>query len=197
MKTLNLEGTLRNESGKKSSLNLRATGWIPCELYGINGNTHFSVYYADFKPLVYSPDTFRVTLNIDGKKSDAIMREIQFHPLSDDITHVDFMEIDESKAFRINLPINFTGVSIGVKEGGKLVKKLRKLSVKGFAKDMPDVIDVDISHLALGKSIKVSDVKVTNLEIINAMSNPVATIDVPRGVKDAAAAAAAATPGKK
>lgn len=195
MKSITIEGQKRDTSGKVANNALRNEGLVPCELYGKSGNIHFAVFTGDLKDLVYSPDTFRIALKIDGAQVEAVMKEVQFHPLSDEILHIDFHEIDDEKQIKIELPIHFVGVAAGVREGGKLVKKLRSLKVKGFPKDMPDAIEVDVTSLGLGKSIKVKELQVSNLEVINADSIPVATVDVPRGLKGKTEEAAAT--GKK
>lgn len=198
MKTFSISGQRREKLGKTSASHYRNEGYVPCELYGQNGNIHFSVYISDFQELVYTPDTYRVQLNIDGEQYDTVMKEIQFHPLSDVITHVDFYQIDENKPMKLELPIRFIGTAAGAREGGKFVKKLRSLKVKGFAKDMPDAIEIDIADLGLGKSIKVRDIVPANgVEIINAPAIPVATVEVPRGMRGKINEEAADTKGKK
>jgi len=196
MKSINISGHKREGSGKAIAGRLRSEGLVPCELYGKSGNIHFNVFVNDFKPLVYSPETHFVDLNIDGQHFSAVMKEVQFHPVSDEIVHVDFHEFDLDKKIKLELPINFIGVPAGVREGGKLTRKLRKLSVKGYPKDMPDSIDIDVTALALGKSIKVKDLSAGKLEILNAVSIPVAMVDSPRSLKgkegEAAAPGAAA-----
>jgi len=183
MKSISITGHLREGKGKAIAGRMRAEGYIPCELYGKSGNVHFQVFVNDFKQLVYSPDVNIIDLEIDGKHYNALKKEVQFHPVSDEILHVDFHEFDDDKQVKLELPIKFVGVASGVREGGKLVKKLRTLKVKGFPKDMPDAIEVEISSLGLGKSIKVKDVSAGKLEIMNALSIPIATVDVPRDVK--------------
>jgi large subunit ribosomal protein L25 len=197
MKSINISGHIREGRGKATAGQLRAEGYVPCELYGKSGNVHFKVFVNDFKHLVYSPDVNIIDLDIDGKHFNALVKEVQFHPVSDEILHVDFHEFEDDKQVKLELPIRFIGVAAGVREGGKLVKRLRTLKVKGFPKDMPDAIEVDISSLGLGKSIKVREVSAGKLEIMNAISIPVAAVEVPRDVKTKegeAAAPAAAKP---
>ncbi|RYD82484.1 MAG: 50S ribosomal protein L25/general stress protein Ctc [Sphingobacteriales bacterium] len=197
MKSISIFGQRKEGQGKAANNELRNTGFVPCNLYGKSGNVNFTIFSTDFKELVYTPDVFRVELNIDGEQYNAIMKEVQFHPLSDQITHVDFHEIDEEKAIKVELPIRFTGNAAGVREGGKLVKKLRSLKVKGLVRDLPDAIEVDISSLGLGKSIKVRDIDAKGIEITNAGPNPVATVEVPRGLKGKTEEAAATGKKKK
>lgn len=197
MKTINLRGYKRTETGKTANSRIRKDGWVPCELYGGGENVHFTAFIADFKEIVYTPETYKVKLDVDGENFEAVIKEVQFHPLNEDILHVDFMRVQDEKMIKLKLPIRYTGVSIGVREGGKLIKKLRHLNVKGFPKDMPDAIEVDITNVGLGKSVRVSDVVVTKLEILNALANPIATVDVPRGLKGKEEEAAKAAPKKK
>jgi|SRR6185437_11508552 len=196
MKSVNISGLKREGKGKAIAGQLRAEGYVPCELYGKSGNTHFKVFVNDFRHVVYSPDVNIIDLDIDGQHYNALIKEVQFHPVSDEIIHVDFHEFEADKQVKLELPIRFVGTASGVREGGKLVKKLRTLKVKGFPKDMPDAIEVDISSLGLGKSIKVKEVSAGKLEIMNALSIPVAAVEVPREAKtkegEAAAPAAAA-----
>ena len=183
MKSFNISGIKREETGKSSAAQHRNEGYIPCELYGKSGNVHFAVHINDLNQVVMTPETYRVHLDVDGTTYQTIMKEVQFHPLSDQVTHADFFEIDESKPVKLKLPINFIGTAAGAREGGKFVKKLRALSVKGLAKDMPDAIDLDVTELGLGKSLKVRDIKVSGIEVINPGAIPVATVEVPRGLK--------------
>jgi large subunit ribosomal protein L25 len=199
MKSISIEGQRREDLSKSGNYTLRSEGYVPCELYGKGGNIHFTVFSADFKNLVYSPETYSVALNIDGEQYTAIMKEVQFHPLSDEILHVDFHEITNDSVIKVELPIRYQGVAVGVREGGKLIKKLRTLKVKGLAKDMPDAIEIDVTSLTMGKSVKVRDIEAQGVEVMNAGATPVATVEVPRSMrgKDATAEGAAAAPAKK
>lgn len=197
MRSISITGQKREGSGKAANNQLRNSGFVPCNLYGKNGNINFNIWSTDFKELVYTPETFRVQLDIDGEQYSAIMKEVQFHPLSDAITHVDFHEIDENKPVKVELPIRFSGNAAGVREGGKFVKKLRSVKVKGLVNNLPDAVEVDISGMGLGKSIKVRDIQVEGYEIMNAGANPIATVEVPRGLKGKTTEEAAATGKKK
>jgi large subunit ribosomal protein L25 len=189
MKTISISGLKREPKSKSALQQLRSEGFVPCELYGPNGNTSFSVFYSDFKDLVYTPETYKVFLDIEGEQAEAIMKEIQFHPLNDSILHVDFHAISDEQEIKVNLPIHFTGNAAGVREGGKLVKSLRKLTIKGLAKDVPAAIEVDVTNLGLGKSIRVKDIE-SNLNIINSPNLPLATVEIPRGLRGKEEAAA-------
>ncbi len=167
MKTFNLQASLRKETGKKESKNLRKQDLVPCVLYGGEKNIHFSVVEKAFKNLVYSPDVFLVKLDIDGEKIDAIMKDIQFHPVSDHIIHVDFSQVFTDKSVTVNLPIILTGSSIGMIEGGKLRQRRRYIKVKGLIEFIPDNLEVDITDLDIGDSLKVGDLDYDNLEVLD------------------------------
>lgn len=183
MKSFSLSGNKRELSGKSGLRGLRDQGYIPCELYGKSGNVHFYAYVSDFKDLIYTPETYKVELDIEGQSYNAIVKETQFHPLNEEILHVDFYEIDESKPLTVELPIRFNGTAQGAREGGKFVKKLRKLKVMAKAAEMPEAIEVDITSLGLGKSIKVRDIAPQGVTIKNAGAIPVATVEIPRGLR--------------
>lgn len=185
MKTFEIKGLKRTDVGKKAAKELRTQGLVPCVMYGGKENLHFSVIEKDFKNLIYSPHVFLVELNIDGKKHQSLMQTIQFHPVTDAIEHVDFLEIADDKKVVVELPVKLTGTSEGVKQGGKLMLKLRKLRVKGLAKSFPDTLVVDISELQLGKSIKVGDLNYEGLELLDAKNAVVATVRLTRSAMSA------------
>lgn len=180
MKTFDLKGNKRTELGKKSTRELRKQELVPCVLYGGAENVHFSVVSKDFKNLVYTPNVYLVNLEIDGKKYRAVMQNIQFNTVSDEIEHVDFLEISDDKLMNIQIPVKLIGVSEGVKQGGKLMLKMRKLRVKGFPKDFPDTLDVEVSALMLGKSIKVGELSFKNLEVLDPKNAVVTTVRLTR-----------------
>lgn len=185
MKTFEIKGQKRSDVGKKSAKELRAQALVPCVMYGGKENVHFSVVEKDFKHLIYSPHVYVVNLDVDGVKSQALMQTIQFHPVTDAIEHVDFLEISADKKVTVELPIQLLGSSEGVKQGGKLMLKLRKLRVKGLIKDFPDTLDVDITELQLGKSIKVGDLTYKGLELLDAKNAVVATVRLTRSAMSA------------
>ena len=167
MKSLEIKGSERKDLGKSIIKKLRAGGNVPCVIYGGEKNIHFSVFENDLKSLVYTPNIYLVNLNIDGKVYKAIMKDIQFHPVTDHIIHIDFMEVFEDKPAVIKLPIEITGNSIGIKNGGKLRLRKRNLKVKGLVKYMPDTLNIDITKLDIGGVIKVDDLSYDNLEILD------------------------------
>lgn len=167
MKTFELKASLRKDTGKKESKNLRKQELVPCVVYGGEKIVHFAVIEKDFKNLIYTPDVFLVKLDIDGEKYDAVIQDIQFHPVSDRILHVDFSQVIDGKAVTINLPIELTGNSQGMLDGGKLRQRRRSLKVRGLAEHMPDYLKVDITSLDIGDSMKVGDLEYENLEVLD------------------------------
>jgi large subunit ribosomal protein L25 len=167
MKTLEIKGSLRTDLGKKSSKNTRKEGNVPCVIYGKEQNIHFHTHENNFKNLVYTPDAHLVNLNLDGKEYKVVLQDIQFHPVTDKITHVDFIEIFDNKPIVISLPIKVTGDSVGVKAGGKLRIKKRHLKVRGFANDIPEFLPIDITEVKIHHSIKVGDLSYDKIELID------------------------------
>jgi len=180
MKYIDLKGTLRENLGKNGSRKIRTNGDIPCILYGEKGTVYFSVSAKEFKEVIYTHEVYLVNLDIDGKKYEAKIQDLQFNPIEDTVSHVDFLSIDKNKQIKVDLPVRSFGNSVGVREGGKLVLVLRKLTVKGLVKDLPEDIQVDISDLGLGKSLRVGDISVKNIDILNIKSNPVISVRATR-----------------
>ena len=195
MKTFELKGTVRADLGKKATKATRVAEAVPCVLYGVGENTHFSATASDLRKLIYSPEVFVVALDIEGKKCNAIMKALQFHPVTDKVLHIDFLQVTNEKPVTIELPVKLTGLAEGVKAGGKLALEMRKLKVKALYTDLPENITIDVTSLGLGKTIQVAAVKVDKLEILNAKNAVVAQVKLTRAARGAAAAAAAA--GKK
>jgi len=166
MKTLEIKGSIRKELGKKDSKKLRKDGNVPCVIYEKEGNVHFYTHENNFKNLIYTPDAHIVNLDLDGKPYKAVLQDVQFHPVSDRIIHVDFMEIYDDKPITISLPILITGDSVGVKAGGKLRIKKRHLKVRGFAKDIPENLVIDITNVKIHHSVKVGDLSYDLIELV-------------------------------
>jgi large subunit ribosomal protein L25 len=185
MKTFELKGEKRTEVGKKSTRELRKQELVPCVLYGGSENIHFSIIAKAFKNIVYTPEVYLVNLKIDGKSYQAVMQNIQFNSVSDEIEHVDFLEISDDKLVSIQIPVKLYGSSEGVKQGGKLMLKMRKLRVKGLPKDLPDTLDIEISGLQLGKSIKVGELSFENLEVLDPKNAVVTTVRLTRSAMSA------------
>ena len=180
MKTFDIKGEERKDIGKKATKALRVDELVPCVLYGGKKNIHFAVEEKAFQYLVYTPNVYVVNVEIDGKKSKALMQDIQFHPVTDRILHVDFLEISDDKKVSIAIPVELNGLAAGVSEGGKLSLKLRKLKVSGFAKDFPDTLEINVEELVLGKSIKVGELNFDNLELLDPKNSVVTTVKLTR-----------------
>ena len=196
MKSIEIKGSLRTETGKKATRELRKDNGVPCVLYGTqkdeNGNqvaTHFTVPTEGLRNLVYTPHIYVVDLNIDGKIVNAIMKDIQFHPVTDKILHVDFYQIDESKPIVMEVPVKLEGLAEGVKAGGKLALQIRKLKVKALYNVIPERLVVDVTPLGLGKTIKVGELKYEGLELLNAKEAVVCAVKLTRAARGAQAAA--------
>jgi large subunit ribosomal protein L25 len=190
MKTFELKGTVRTELGKKATKADRVAETVPCVLYGGAENTHFTTTISDIRKLIYTPEVYVVNLDVDGKKTKAIMKALQFHPVSDKVLHIDFLELAEDKQVIIELPVKLEGLAEGVKAGGKLSLEMRKLKVKGLYTQFPENIVINVSELGLGKSIQVAKVSVAGLEILNNKNAVVAQVKLTRAARGAAATAA-------
>jgi large subunit ribosomal protein L25 len=167
MKTYEIRGSARKETGKKESRNLRKQELVPCVLYGGEKNIHFSVPEKAFRNLIYTPNIFLVQLNIDGETYNAVMKDIQFHPVTDSVLHVDFAQVIPGKKVTVDLPVHLTGNSAGILAGGKLRQRRRSLKVRGLVEDMPEHLEVDMTDLEIGDFLKVGDLEYDNLEILD------------------------------
>ncbi len=194
MKAVALFGNKRENTGKRGSRDLRNEGKVPCVLYGGDQKEplHFYMYASDFKDIIYTPNTYKAKLDVDGEMHNAIIQEVQYHPVNDTIIHVDFLSVSEDKPVTMQIPVNITGNSPGVRAGGKMVKKIRKMTLRGLIKDFPDFVEVKIDALELGKSIKVQDINLPGITILDAPANAIVSVTVTRSTKQEAAAA----PGK-
>lgn len=190
MKTFELKGSVRTDLGKKATKAERVSENVPCVLYGGKENVHFTTTVSDIRKLVYSPEVFVVNLDIDGKKVKSIMKALQFHPVTDKVLHIDFLQLSDDKPVTVELPVKLEGLAEGVKAGGKLALEMRKLKVKGLYKEIPENIVIDVTSLGLGKSIQVGKVSVPKLEILNAKNAVVAQVKLTRAARGAAANAA-------
>jgi len=189
MKSIEINGTLRSEFGKKGSRAIRKTDSVPCVLYGQGENIHFTVTNDALRNLVYTPEIYVVDLNIDGKKVNAILKDIQFHPVKDNILHVDFYQIDETKPIAMEVPVSLEGLAEGVKAGGKLTLQLRKLKVKALFNIIPEKLVINVSGLGLGKTIQVGDLSFEGLELLTAKEAVVCAVKLTRVARGLAAAA--------
>jgi len=189
MNTVTIEAAKRSDFGKASTKKLRNTGKVPGIIYGGKEPVHFEAPELAFTKVVYTPNFNLVDISVDGNNYKTILKDLQFHPVTDKILHVDFQELNDDRKIIVEIPLVFEGLSEGVKEGGKLMPKIRKVKVKAFPKDLIDEIKVDVTELLLGKSINVSEISVENIEIMNNPGIPVCSVEIPRALKSADAAA--------
>lgn len=188
METITLTGTLRTELGKKSTKALRKEESVPCVVYGGDSNIHFSAPAKSFRDLIYTNELRKASIEVDGKKIDAIVKDIQFHPVSDKILHIDFLELVAGQLLKLEIPLRLTGSPEGVKGGGVLVQKVRKLKIQTTPDKLTSTININVDALKLGDSIRIRDIKVEDgIEIINAGGIPLATVDTPRALRSAEA----------
>lgn len=192
MQTVTISGDLREGTGSKYARAARRAGLIPCELYGGDDNVHFTARPQELKSLVYTPDFKIANLTVDGKEYSAIMKSIQFHPVTDQILHIDFLQLVEGKSIKVEVPVRFYGTSPGVKNGGNLTQKLHRISIKTTPDNLVEEVKMDISALNLGQSLRVRDIVLEDsIEILNNPSIPVCSVIIPRALKSAEAGVAA------
>lgn len=199
MKQISINGTARTELGKKAAKAIRNSGNVPCVLYGekkdANGQPeaiHFSVSEKEINKLIYTPHIYLVDINIDGEDHKGILKEVQFHPVKDNVLHVDFLEVHAEKPIVMGMPIAPQGLAEGVRAGGRLITMVRKLNVKALYSAIPEKLNIDVTALQLGKSIKVGDLHFENLELVTPKEVIVCTVKMTRAAMGAAAAAAKA-----
>ncbi len=193
MKEFNLKGTRRAETGKKATRELRKAGNIPCVVYGTKKDSEGKVVATDFevtfdaiRKLIYTPEIFLVNIDIDGEKCKAVMREIQFHPVKDNVLHVDFYQVEDGQSIKMNVPVKFEGHAEGVRAGGTLFTRVRYLAVKAPVESIPEKLVVDVTPLTIGKTFKVGDLHYEGLELVNTKDSLVCGVKGARGVKASA-----------
>lgn len=189
MKTITIEGQLRTETGKKATRQLRSEEKVPGVIYGGASEINFVAPAKAFKALVYTPEFQLAEVKIDGKSYRCILKDLQFDKVTDLLTHVDLLELVDDKKVIATLPLHLTGAPIGVKEGGKLVTKIKSLKVKTLPKYLKSSIELDITNLKLNENVRVEDVKADNMEILNSPRIPIASIVMTRQLKQEEAAA--------
>ena len=204
MKTITIEGQIRTGFGKAATRQLRSEEKVPAVIYGGAKEINFSAPASAFKNIVYTPDFMLAEVKIDGTSYHCVLKDIQFGKVSDQLIHVDFLELVGNKKVTVTVPLKFTGIPAGVKEGGKLVVKMKSLKVKTLPEHLVENIEMDISDLKLDENVRVQDVKVKNMEVLNSPRIPIASVTLTRQLKQeeakvaptdakAAAPAAAAT----
>jgi large subunit ribosomal protein L25 len=185
MKVIALKGDPREGLGKSATKKVRSEGKVPCVIYGKGENHNFSVYQADFKNLIFTPNTYLVQVTVGDIVKLAKVQELQYHPVSEDIIHADFYEVDADNPISIALPVKVVGSSPGVIGGGKLQVKIKKLMVSGLISDLPEFIEVSLDTLEIGKSVKVGEISVDKLTLLDSPNNSIVSCIVTRAAKSA------------
>ena len=185
MKSVSISGSPRENVGKRDAKEQRKNGLVPCVLYGGEKQYQFVVDKKLFANLIYTPEVRYAIISLDGKEIPAILQASQYHPITDELLHVDFLEVVDGKPITIGLPIKIMGTSPGVLRGGKLVKKVRKLKVRGLLNDIPEFIPVDISGLDIDNSVKVNELKIDNITFVENPNAVVAAVLSTRNVEEA------------
>lgn len=193
MKSITIEGHLRTDHGKKAARQIRSQENVPAVIYGGAQEVNFYASAKAFKPLVYTGEFQIAEVTVDGKMYRCILKDLQFDKVSDALIHLDLLELVDDKKVVATLPLKYVGTSVGVKEGGKLVIKIKSLKVKALPKDLVETINVDITNLALNANIRVEDVKAPGLEIMNSPRIPIASVVMTRQLKQEEATAAKET----
>ena len=166
MKTVSMSGSLRESVGKKDAKLQRSEGKIPCVLYGGKEQYKFVADEKSFAQIVFSPDSFFIKLDLDGKKHDCVLKDIQYHPVSDTILHADFIEFAQDKPLTMPVPVQFTGNAPGLIKGGQLIKKFRKLNIRSLPADMPEAVVIDISELDIDQKITIGEIPQVKFKIL-------------------------------
>lgn len=197
MKSITIEGQLRTESGKKAARQLRSQKLVPGVIYGGKSEVNFSAPASAFKNIVYTSEFMLANLNISGNTYNCILKDIQFDKVTDELIHVDFLELVDDKKVIATLPLKYIGTPAGVKAGGKLVTKMKSIKIKTLPKNLKEFIEVDLSSLQLNENIRVENIIATNMEVLNSPRIPIASITMTRQLKQEEAAAAAPKAGAK
>ena len=187
MNTISLEAQPRTEVGKKATKALRKAKLVPCVLYGGEKNLTFTVPELQFSPIVFTPNFNVIDLTVEGATYKSVLKDIQFHPVTDQILHVDLMELVDDRKITVDIPLKFEGLALGVRNGGKLMVQLRKMRVKAFPKDLLPELVVDVTDLELGRSVKVGSISFDNIELMNNPNLPIVSVEIPRALKSAEA----------
>jgi large subunit ribosomal protein L25 len=185
MKTFDLKGTLRKELGKKATKQVRKEDSIPCVLYGSGEPVHFVANEKEYGQVINTPSTFQINLDIEGTIHPAILKAIQFHPVSDRVLHIDFLRIADGKPVSVSIPVRLEGFAKGVQQGGKLKLEMRRVTVSGMIQSIPDELLLDITNIEIGQSIKVRDLSYPEFEILDPKNAVVASVKTVRVAKGA------------
>lgn len=184
MEVLTLNASPRKDLGKAATKAVRNADLVPCVLYGGNENLHFTVVPLDLRDLIYSPEFKVVEINLEGETHRCIIKSAQFHPVTDKVMHIDFLRLIDNHKVKVDIPISFEGIAIGIKEGGKLIKKMRKVSIKTVPEHLIDKIVLNTTRMKLGESLRIKDLDLSEgIEILNNGNIPIATIEIPRALR--------------
>jgi len=187
MEVIKVKGEIRTDLGKKATKALRREGLVPCNLYGKSTSLHFSASPGDFKDLIYTPDFKKAEIELDGETHRCILKKVDFHPVTDEIMHIDFLKLVEDRKVRVQIPVHLNGTAPGVTDGGRLVQTLRKVEIKTTPKYLINELFIDISEMVMGDTVRVKDIDESDtFEIVNHPSIPIASIQVPRTIKTVA-----------
>jgi large subunit ribosomal protein L25 len=199
MKSVSLSGSPRANVGKVDAKAVRAKGHVPCVIYGAGEQIHFSADIRHFKNIIFTPETNLVNIEVDGKTYKTVLQEAQYHKINDKLIHADFLQVSEDKPVTVSLPVKTIGTSEGVKAGGKLTLKLRKLKVRGLISKLPEFIELNIEKLAIGKSISAGDLNIEGITLLHPKNISIVSVDTTRAVvaEEPAAKPAAAAPAAK
>ncbi len=184
MEVLTLNATPRKALGKAATKAVRNADLVPCVLYGGEDNLHFTLVPLDLRTLIYSPEFKVVEINLEGQVHRCIIKSAQFHPVTDKVVHIDFLRLIDNHKVKVDIPISFEGVAVGLKEGGKLVKKMRKVSIKTVPNNLIDKIVLNTTRMKLGETLRIKDLNISEgVEILNNGNIPIATIEIPRALR--------------
>lgn len=197
MLEINVSGQKRNAIGKKAAKEIRKEGLIPCNIYGIEKDeknlpvaTSFTIPFSELRKVVYTPNVYVVNINLDGTEKKAVIKELQFHPVSDALLHVDFLEINEEKPVTVGIPVKLVGHAAGVRNGGRLALSIRQIKVTAPYTRIPEILEIDVTALEIGKSIKVGELNFEGLEFATSKEVVVCSVQMTRQARAAAVAAA-------
>lgn len=185
MKTIAISGSLRENVGKRDAKELRYEGKVPAVLYGGKDQIHLAITRVDLNEVIYSPEASFVEINVDGKANKVIIKDLQFHPLTDLLIHVDFLQLFDDKEITMEIPVKLAGTSPGVKMGGKLTQKLRSLRVRSLPKNMPQAVEVSISQLEVGSLFRVRDLQKGDYAVTNIPEDTIVSVGMSRALKQA------------
>ncbi len=184
MKKVSLSGSLRENVGKKDAKKQRREGKIPCVIYGGKEQVHFSVEELNFDSLIFTPEVYEINLEVDGKQYSAVLQDVQYHPVTDKVLHADFLEVIEGKPIIVGIPVRLVGDSPGVIRGGKLIHKMHRLRIKGLINQIPEFVEVDISSMDIGGSVKVREIELENMSFLDPLNSVIVRVKAARNVEE-------------